>query len=200
MDKLTKAYEAIEMLKALGLPVSGDQLRAVTDLEREYLTEEIIPLIKQELEPLVEKMQNKFTLEVKYTKEEGLNIDFLKEQPKNLFPEYSSKTKGTRQKKYIIRVVFPDNHAVCHRIVGDTLCEVVKFAGPRRVQELGIYLMGVNLVSETLSENERYRVGQKEVAPGLYCCTYSSSDTKLQQIKTINKELNLGLRIEKVLI
>ena len=55
MNKLEKMYEAIEMLEALGMPVSGEQIRSVRDMEHEYLTEEIIPLIKQELEPMVKK-------------------------------------------------------------------------------------------------------------------------------------------------
>ena len=143
-------------------------------------------------------MRNKFRLEVTFDKINGLDISY-KEKEVEIIHNTPTRT-GPRQKKYILRIIFPNNHAVCHKIVGDTLCEVVKFAGPRRVQELGIYIMGVNLVSDTLHENDRYRVGQKEVAPGLYCCTYSNTETKLQQIKQINKELNLGLRIEKVML
>lgn len=200
MDKLDKMYEAIEMLEALGMPVSGEQLRAVTEMEKEYLESEIIPFLKQEIAPLVSKYRNKFCIEMKYDKEAGLNIEVVEEKLQNFLFEPSAQRPGARQKKYIIRVIFPDNHSVCHKIVGETLCEVVKFAGPRRVQELGMYIMGVNLVSETLHENERYRVGQKEVAPGLYCCTYSSTEVKLQQIKQMNRELNLGLKIEKIML
>ncbi len=65
---------------------------------------------------------------------------------------------------------------------------------------LGIYIMGGNLVSSELHSNERYRVGQKEVEPGLYVCTYSSTDTKYDQIQKINKELDLGLIIEKKML
>jgi hypothetical protein len=36
-DKLQKAYEAVEMLKALDLPVSKDQLNAIAEMERECL-------------------------------------------------------------------------------------------------------------------------------------------------------------------
>ena len=60
--------------------------------------------------------------------------------------------------------------------------------------------MGDNLVSPDLNPNERYRVGQKEVGNGLYVCTYSSTDTKYEEIRRINKELDLGLRIEKVML
>ncbi len=44
MDKLNKLYEAVEMLEALGLPVSNEQWNAIDQMEKEYLREEIIPL------------------------------------------------------------------------------------------------------------------------------------------------------------
>lgn len=36
MEKLNKAYEAIEMLRALNLPDSEEQLLGVAKLEKEY--------------------------------------------------------------------------------------------------------------------------------------------------------------------
>ena len=56
MEKLQKTYEAVEMLQALGLPVSSEQKKAIYDLEVEYLNTEVIPLIKQEMEPFVANM------------------------------------------------------------------------------------------------------------------------------------------------
>lgn len=203
MEKLDRMYEAIEMLEALGMPVSGEQLRAVTDMEQEYLNEEVIPLIKQELEPLVAKMRNKFCIEMKYNKETGLNVHIVEEKPiENLFGQSERNVRsGTRLKKFILRVVFPDGHAIANRVVADTLCEVVKYAGAEKVRQLGITgIVGVNIVSNELLENDRYRIGQKEIEPGLYVSTYSDTKTKLEQIKEINRRLDLGLQIEKVLL
>lgn len=75
MEQLKKAYEAIEMLKALDLPVSEEQLRGVAKLEKEYLQTEIIPLLKQELEPLVTKMRSRFYMNVTFDKDNGLLIN-----------------------------------------------------------------------------------------------------------------------------
>ena len=77
MEQLKKAYEAIEMLKALDLPVSDEQLRRVAEMEKNYLKEEVIPLLKQELEPMVEKMRSKFFMEVMYNKDNGLTMKLL---------------------------------------------------------------------------------------------------------------------------
>jgi hypothetical protein len=200
MDKLDKAYEAIAMLKELGIPVSTEQVKVITQMERQYLREEVIPLITKEMEPLVEQLHNKFKLELTYNQEEGLDIQIIEKKPvqESLFNTTNNSPK--RQRKYIIRVVFPDNHVSCSKMVWETLVEVVRYAGAQNVMKLGIIIMGDNLVSAELNSNERYRVGQKEVEPGLYVCTYSSTDTKYEQIRKINRDLGLGLKIEKVML
>lgn len=200
MDKLNKAYEAVDMLENLGLPVSSEQLNAIAQMEKDYLQDEIIPLIKQELQPLVEKMRNAFQLNLTYSKEEGLEIQ-LKEsakQARNIFPEEES--KGYRKKKFIIRVTFPDNRVLCHRIVTNTFIDVIKYAGAENVERLGIMSLGQNIVSRNLHENEKYQAYQHEIEPGIYVGTYCNTDRKYEFLRTINRELNLNLSIEKVLL
>jgi hypothetical protein len=169
-------------------------------MEKDYLRDEIIPLIKQELEPLVNKMRNQFVLKVAYSKEDGVDINFSEpsKQSVNIFS--CTEDRGYRKKKYILRVKFPDNHVSCQKIVSNTFTDVVKYAGPRNVERLGIMILGENIISTTRMENERYAAGQQEVEPGLYLCTYCDTDKKLEILKTINRELNLNLVIEKVLL
>jgi hypothetical protein len=145
-------------------------------------------------------LQNKFKLELTYSQEDGLDIQVVEKKPvqESLFNATTNSSK--RQRKYIIRVVFPDNRVSCSKMVWETLVEVVRYAGAENVMKLNIIIMGDNLVSTELNPNERYRVGQKEVEPGLYVCTYSSTDTKYEQIKKINRYLGLGLKIEKVML
>lgn len=200
MEKLKKAYEAVDLLEALGLPVSAEQLNAIARMETEYLNEEVIPLIKQELEPLVEIMRNQFNMKVYFSKESGLNIH-LSESAKPSFSSYQSiDDRGYRKKKFIIRVKFPDNHVSCQKIVSNTYADVVKYAGARNVQKLGLMLLGENIISSSLMENERYASGQQEIEPGLYLSTYCDTEKKLEILKTINHELKLNLIIEKVLL
>ena len=159
-----------------------------------------MPLFEQELEHQVERLMNRFDMEVSYTKEGGIDISLIGKPKVMTQTFFEDKRPSKRQRKYIIRVQFPDNHISCNHHVWETLVDVVRYAGPERVQGLNITIMGGNLVSRELHENERYRVGQKEVEPGLYVCTYSSTDTKYEQIKFINKRLNLGLRIAKQML
>ena len=199
MERLDKAYEAIDLLQSIDMPISSEQRSILARLEKEYLREEVLPLFEQEMQPLVEKMRNNFELQVTYDKEDGLDV-ILIDRPKVQAQLFPTNQPPKRQKKYIIRVLFPDNHVSCNKLVWETLMDVIRYAGPERVRQLGLYIMGGNLVSRELHENERYRVGQKEIEPGLYVCTYSSTDTKYEQIRTINKQLNLGLQIEKQML
>lgn len=200
MEKLDKAYEAIEMLETLGLPVSIEQLNAVAQMEKDYLRDEIIPLIKQELEPLVSKMRNHYKMEVTYSKGKGLDIQLSEPivQSRNLFP--SAEDRGYRKKKYIIRVLFPNNRVSCQKIVSNTFADVIKYAGAKNVERLGITLFGENIISSSRLENERYAAAQQEIEPGIFVCTYCDTDKKMEILKTINRELDLNLKIEKVLL
>ncbi len=200
IEKLKKAYEAIEILKSLGMNFNAEQRSFMAEMEKDYLEAKVVTHIKKEISPLMEEIKQRVKFEIKYDSKNGLEInviDGMLFQREKILPYME---KGKRHRMYYIRVLFPDNHVSCSKTVWETLVDVVKYAGARKVQSLGMNLMGMNLVSSTLHSNERYRVGQKEVEPGLYVCTYSSTDTKYEQIKRINKELNLGLKLEKVLI
>lgn len=198
MEKLDKAYEAVDLLEALGLPVSNEQSNAIAQMEKDYLRDEIIPLIKQELEPMVQKMRNQFNMKVRYTKENGLDI--LLSEP-NMQSSVLSGTddRNYRKKKFIIRVVFPDNRVSCQKIVANTFFDVIKYAGAENVERLGIMALGQNIITNELHEKEQYRPYQREIEPGLYVNTFIDTDKKYEVLKMINRELNLNLTIEKVL-
>lgn len=98
MEKLDKAYEVIEMLEALGLPVSIEQRNAIDRMEREYLQDEIIPLIKQELEPMMEKLRNQFNMKISYNKDSGLDIKLTEPTKQNPSSFPSLEERGYRKK------------------------------------------------------------------------------------------------------
>lgn len=102
--------------------------------------------------------------------------------------------------RYIIRVKYPNGREFCSKQVWETLVDVVVYASPESVRRLGITCMGDNLVSAKLNDNPLYRSAQKEIGDGLYVCTYSSTDVKYNQIRRINRELKLGLIVEKIYI
>lgn len=141
MEKLDKAYEAVDLLKSIDIPISPEQKAIISRLEKDYVREEIIPLFEQELQSMVGKMRNKFELEVTYSKENGVDISLV-DRPKIQPQIFASEQPAKRQRKYIIRVLFPDNHVSCNKTVWETLMDVIRYAGPSRVQQLGITIMG----------------------------------------------------------
>jgi hypothetical protein len=200
MDKLEKLYEAVDMLESLELPVSYEQRAAIAQMEKEYLRDEIIPLMKQELEPLIKNMRNRFSLSIKYSKESGVSIELTEALSLNQKSTPSNDDSGYRKKKYILRVVFPNNTVSCHKTVSKTFVDVVEYAGVKNVERLGIMVLGENIISSKKMENERYASGQYETQPGLYISTYCDTDKKYDILKTINRELDLNLKIEKVML
>ena len=200
MKELDKAYEAVEMLESLGLPVSRETLNAIAKMEKDNLQNEIIPLIKQELEPLVRKMRNKFQLSLTYSKEKGLNINIAEAQKQDHPEEPIAVEDGYRKKKSVIRVTYPDKRVSFHKKSSDTFFDVIKSAGAKNVERMGFEVLGKNLVSSSLFENEKYKKYQREVEPGLYVCTYCNTQRKLKILKEISRELNLNLVVEVVMI
>ena len=199
MEKLKKAYDAIEMLQALDLPVSDEQIMAVAKLEKEYLQDEIIPLLKQELEPFVNKLRSGFKMAVSYNQGSGLEMSIDESTETNRNTSTSNEDSEYRKKKYILRVVFPNEKVSCNKIVSKTFVDVVEYAGVRNVEKLGIKVLGENIISSKLLENERYASRQYETEPGLYISTCCDTDKKYEILNTINRELDLNLEIEKLM-
>lgn len=98
---------------------------------------------------------------------------------------------STRQK---IKVTFPDGRTIQPNKVLETLVEVVKYAGPERVRDLGIIVCADNLVLKT--PNPRYVKPCKPVGNGWLVNTCSDTHTKYEQIKKISDELYLNLQVE----
>ena len=200
MEKLDKAYEGFAMLKNIGLPISDEQISGIHSLESEYLQQEVIPQIKSALEPLVERLMNDFKMEINISKQDGIGIELIKPENNDSTSNKNNAASRKRQKKFIVRVIYPDGHAICSKMVWETLYDVVKYAGVQRVRKLGLWIRGANIISDQVEEDDRYRNSQKEVEPGIYLQTSSTTDVKYEQIKEINKQLSLGLKIGKVLI
>ena len=73
-ENLSTAYDAIELLESLGLPVSPEQLLQVKQLEQQYIDDVIVPHIQKECEPLLEDLMGGCHLIIDYSREKGLVI------------------------------------------------------------------------------------------------------------------------------
>lgn len=194
MERLDNMYKALGALQQMGIPVSQEQKDMLAKLEEEYFNEELLPGIKNAVEEQVKDCQLSFKLSLSYSKEEGLTLEQVKE-PIN---ENGAKTEKTsRSKSAIIKVTFPDGEVLCHRVVKDTLIEVIRYAGLERVYSLRYPTRGTFLLSKEKLTDDRARY-QVEIADGYFLITNSSTDAKLKQIEYISHQLNLNLKSELV--
>ncbi len=194
-DKLQKAYEAVEMLKALDLPVSKEQLNAIAVLERECLLEEITPRIKKMLKPIVKNMNTSFRIDISYSPETGLvinTIDNKKPYRRSNKVEDAKTERKSRAKASMLKVTFPDGGIIQHDKAAQTLVDVVEYIGFERVEQLNWIVSSQPFVSRM-----RYPRGQKE-KNGWYVTTHSSTSFKKKQIEDLSKLFKLKLKVEIV--
>lgn len=193
-DKLKKAYEAVEMLKALDLPVSREQMNAIAELERECLNEEVTPRIKKILKPIVANMNTSFRIEICYTPEGGLTIETTENKRayrRATTPDEDGERKS-REKRGILRVTFPDGRVIAHNKVARTLVDVVEIIGFEEVAKLNWMVTSQPFVSKEIYPR------RQQLRNGWYVTTHSSTPFKKKQIEDLSKKFKLKLKVEVV--
>ena len=121
----------------------------------------------------------------------GLKVDVVSVATGEIINLEDEPSTSTRQK---IKVTFPDGRTIQPNKVLEALVEVVKYAGPERVRDLGIIVCADNLVLK--NPKPRYEKPCKPVGNGWLVNTCSDTPTKYEQIKHISNALNLDLSIE----
>lgn len=94
-----------------------------------------------------------------------------------------------------IVVTFKDGSTLVSKSTTETFIAAIKAAGVAEVQSLGLIVGGIPLVADKV--NEKYSSEHKEIAPGKYVVTHSSSATKVRTLKRISDALNLGWDIKE---
>lgn len=123
----------------------------------------------------------------------GLKIDIVSLVTGEVIDLNDEPSSSTRQK---IKVIFPDGKTIQPNKVLEALIEVVKYAGPERVHNLGISICADNLVLKTPSP--RYVKTCKPVGNGWFVNTCSDTLTKYKQIKQISSDLELNLKVAMI--
>ena len=102
--------------------------------------------------------------------------------------------------RFLIRIQYPNGSTFRSEDVGESLVDVIMYAGFEIVRQLNIQCMGDDLVSYRLSKNKTHREHQKEIVSGFYVCISPSIDLIYQQILSINERCHLRLKVEKVFL
>ncbi len=215
MTQLDKLYQTVQNLKELGYPLDEKMLADLDRLEESLIEKEVLPALAQTIAPMIGQIQREVTLEVVYIPDEPLSVrlirnlqgqareakatmDALEKEMTEQNPVRKTFTMSphTKAGKSGLQVKFPDGRIIREKFAYQTLMEVIRHAGYKKVAALDLKLCGVPLVSGTL--DDYYGSAQHELEPGVFIMTHSGTRAKADQLETISNHLNLGLEIKIV--
>ena len=181
MDKLDKAYEGLEMLKEIGMPISKEQLNHIMEMEKEYLESEVIPLIKSELQPMVEKLLNKFHMKLEIIPNREMEIVLLDKTEKTDFIEASQyqRNGSSRSTSLGFSVHFPDGTIIKNSDAKATFLAAIKKLG---LEKVALFkertFKGFKLVDRAKRKDCDFIC--QEYVNGWYVYVAMSNDTKME--------------------
>lgn len=102
--------------------------------------------------------------------------------------------KRSRAKKKLLRVTFPNGKVICYNNATSTMIAVLNEIGEDRFSSIKLDLCHLPLLSKEIYP--KYQKDMKPICEGWYLNAQSNSDTKFLQLKAINEQLELELKIE----
>lgn len=102
--------------------------------------------------------------------------------------------KRGRAKKKLLRVTFPSGKVICYKSTTDTMVAVLQELGEDVISKIELELCHLQIVSKEIYP--KYRKWMKPICDGWYINTQSNSDSKFLELKSINDQLSLNLKLE----
>ena len=102
--------------------------------------------------------------------------------------------RRTRAKKKYLRVTFPNGEMICYKNATSTMIATLNKIGEDKFPLIKMELCHLPLLSREVYP--KYKNYMKPICGGWYLNAQSNSDSKFLQLKAINDQLDLGLKIE----
>lgn len=212
MMRLKKLYELASSIKEFDLKSKGAILQEIDELEEDIIRKDILPVVKEKIEPALSQVQRELVLVVNYAPGEPLKVKLSRRakleniadlvdltpdpQAAHSTHKISSDGKITRAKASKLIVHLPDGKVIQEDTAAETLVEAIKRVGAKQVRALNIVCCRIPLVSTT--KDQKYGSSQVEVEKGLYVITHSNNEMKKGYLDTISKSFNLGWKVEVI--
>ena len=209
MSKLSKLYAMIANARELGIHLGDDVFKQTDKLEEDLIRKEILPVVKERIEPALNQVQRELVLVVDYVPGTPLRVklsrrvklesiadlvDLTPDPQASHSTHIIAKPPVTRAKASKLIVHLPDGKVIQEDTAAATLVEAIKLAGPLRVRPLGIICCRVPLVSTT--KDKKYGDTQVDVGNGLLVITHSNNIMKKRFLEKISRALNLNWEVE----
>lgn len=219
MNKLETLYKSIKGLQDLGLPLNEETMKAADELEEQLIKTEILPAMSKDIEPRLSQIQRELVLVVEYKPGEPISVALSRKtnitkmlNAKTLTETGSSPVRSEETAKPIepheptkhienttkgLRVEFPDGTVIWRHAAINTFIETLRKIGLERVARVGIKHGGYDLVSKEKRPVVPGRIWQHE-SDGWYVYSNISNSTKVEDLKTLSRHFNLGLKITEI--
>lgn len=212
MSRLDQLYKAMQTLNSEGLVLNEDLLNQVSELEEKIIKNEILPIIRETIEPALSPVQRDLVLVVEYSPNTPISVkltrkrSFVNELPdaKVIEPDpevehrtnptvkaYSSKAPATN-----LCITFPNGMVVKNNKAVETLIEFIQLVGVDKVRKLGLIRCKIPLISNTI--DKKYGSRQKPLGNGWYVMTNTCTEDNKKDIEAISEAYNLGVKVEIV--
>ncbi len=180
-------------------------------MEEDIIRKDILPVVKERIEPALSQVQRELVLVVDYAPGTPLKVKLSRraklESIKDLVdltpdPQVGhsshivTQASKTRAKASRLIVHLPDGKVIQENSAAETLVAAVKRADPLKVRALGIICCRVPLVSTT--KDKKYGDSQVDVGDGLYVITHSNNNMKKGFLDKISNAFDLGWTVEVI--
>lgn len=206
---LEKLYTSIETLTGMGIDLPDEVLKQTAELEEQLIRKEVLPVIRDNIEPSLRQIHREMTLVVDYRPEEPISVRISRKRDLSDLSEATLLTPdevpgikrrspqqrtGQRRPNTKLKVTTGDGRVLYDaKDATNTFCNVLEYIGLMRVRQLELMPSGINLVSTSKDENRQQRkIGD------FYIFTNRSTDDKAKMLRDISNRLHLGLKVEVV--
>ena len=213
MSRLDDLYTAIETMRREHLS-TADLEAKVSLAEEEIIKNEILPVLKQNIEPALQPVKRELVLVVDYVPGKPLSVhlsrkrNFAAEIPDAkeivIDPEVTHskhsriETQNQRGPATDLSVRFPDGVIIAEKKAADTFEKAIKKIGVDRVrqvvEQLNLKFCKVPVISNR--RDEKYGGSQRSLGGGWLLITHSNNKMKKQFLDKVSKQLGLGLVVD----
>lgn len=225
INNIDELYRLIDGLKQIGIEPDGKLEKQLTELEQKIINDKILPIIANNLHPILKQIKRDLVLVVDYSPEEGVKVTLSRRRnmsgavedtnfvatPQNIEParEHRCSTKPRQsssgnRRGTTLRVTFEDGTIISENTAKQTMMECIKKIGPQRVANLCNTYPGsilkrnyVNLI--TKERSDRYSHRQHSIGDGWLVFDNTSTEDKRKQLEAISDGLDLNLIVEVIL-
>lgn len=223
MATLKELYTTLKSLRDMNLPIDEKLLKAADELEEKIITEEILPSLSENIEPLLKEIQRELVLVVEYRPGEPITVALSRKvkiseiadakqfvinggkvstpvsSPVQAAPIVAhAPTKQVVNHTKGLRITFPDGTVICHSTAIETLVATLQIIGFDKAAKVGIqHGGGYNLVGKVKRIEKPGRTWQHE-CNGWYIYSNTSNKQKIEDLQRISDYYKLGVKIEEV--